>query len=102
MPGGEIEGKTKVEARQPPVHFIKGKLAAVDCSIAPQALLRVVSAGRSFKLHIADTKHLVLLGADKFSCEWKNKNVALNYREHSNDNNGDSDGDGDIVSLELQ
>ncbi|HKC01445.1 MAG TPA: tetratricopeptide repeat protein [Terriglobales bacterium] len=102
IPEGRIEAKIEVDAPPPPVHFIKGKLAAVDCSIAPQALLRVVSAGRSFKLHIADTKHLVLLGADKFSCEWKNKNVALNYREHNNSNNGDSDGDGDIVSFELQ
>src|SRR5258708_40106293 len=92
IPEGRIEAKIEGDAPPPPVHFIKGKLAAVDCSIAPQALLRVVSAGRSFKLHIADTKHLVLLGADKFSCEWKNKNVALNYREHNNSNNGDSDG----------
>jgi hypothetical protein len=85
-----------VDAPPPPVHFIKGKLGAVDCSSAPQALLSVVSGGRSFKLRIGDTKHLVLLGADKFSCDWKNKNVALNYREHN------GDGDGDIVSLELQ
>jgi hypothetical protein len=72
----------------------------VDCAAAPQALLSVVSGGRSFKLHIGDTKHLVLLGADKFSCDWKNKNVALNYRERNN--NGVGGDDGDIVSLELQ
>jgi tetratricopeptide (TPR) repeat protein len=100
IPERRIEAHIEVDATSPPVHFIKGRLAAVDCSSAPQALLSVASGGRSFKLHIGDTKHLVLLGADKFSCDWKNKNVALNYREHSS--HGDGDGDGDIVSLELQ
>jgi Tfp pilus assembly protein PilF len=100
IPEGRIEAQIEVDAPPPPVHFIKGRLGAVDCSSAPQALLSVVSGGRSFKLHIGDTKHLVLLGADKFSCDWKNKNVALNYREHNN--HGEGDGDGDIVSLELQ
>jgi tetratricopeptide (TPR) repeat protein len=97
---GKIEAQIEVDAPPPPVHFIKGKLAAVDCSTAPQAWLSVVSGGRSLKLHIGDTKHLVLLGADKFSCDWKNKNVGLNYRERNN--NGDGGDDGDIVSLELQ
>jgi tetratricopeptide (TPR) repeat protein len=100
IPEGKIEAQIEVDAPPPPVHFIKGKLAAVDCATAPQALLSVVSGGRSFKLHIGDTKHLVLLGADNFSCDWKNKNVSLNYRERNNQ--GGSDGDGDIVSLELQ
>ncbi len=100
IPEGKIEAQIEVDAPPPPVHFIKGKLAAVDCSTAPQAWLSVVSGERSLKLHIGDTKHLVLLGADKFSCDWKNKNVGLNYRERNN--NGDGGDDGDIVSLELQ
>src|SRR5258708_33448448 len=79
IPEGRIEAKIEVDAPPPPVHFIKGKLAAVDCSIAPQALLSVVSAGRTFKLHIGDIKPTVLLGADKISCEWKNKNVGRHY-----------------------
>jgi hypothetical protein len=54
----------------------------------------VVSGGRSFKVHVADSQHVVLIGADEFSCDWKNKSVALNYRERL-------DGDGDLVSLEL-
>jgi hypothetical protein len=94
-PEGKIEAQIEVDAPPQPVRFIKGKLAAVDCSSTPQALLSVVSGGRSFKLHVGDTKHLVLLGADTFSCDWKNKNVALNYRERQ-------DGDGDVVSLEVQ
>lgn len=93
---GRIEAKIEVDDGPPtPVHFMKGKLAAVDCSAAPQAWLSVVAGGRSFKLHVGDTNHLVVLGADKFSCDWKNKSVALNYRERKN-------GEGDVVSLELQ
>ena len=97
VPEGKIEAAIQVEAPPPstPVRFIKGKLTAVDCSAAPQALLSVVAAGRSLKLHIGDSKHLVLIGADEFSCDWKNKSVALNYRERQ-------DGDGDVVSLEVQ
>ena len=78
-----------------PVRFLKGKLAAVDCSAAPQARLSVTSGGRSLKLNIQDSKHLVLIGADEFSCDWKNKNVSLNYRERP-------DGEADVVSLEVQ
>jgi len=100
VPEGKIEAEVKVDAPPQPVHFIKGKLAAVDCSTAPQAMLSVVSGGRSFKLHVGDTNHLVLLGADKFSCDWKNKNVGLNYRARNN--NGDGGADGDVVSLEMQ
>jgi tetratricopeptide (TPR) repeat protein len=97
IPEGKVEAAIQVDAPPPslPVRFIKGKLAAVDCSAAPQALLSVVAGGRSLKLHIGDSKHLVLIGADEFSCDWKNKNVALNYRERQ-------DGDGDVVSLEVQ
>jgi tetratricopeptide (TPR) repeat protein len=97
IPDGKIEAAIQVEAPPPstPVRFIKGKLAAVDCSAAPQALLSVVAGGRSLKLHVGDSRHLVLIGADEFSCDWKNKSVALNYRERQ-------DGDGDVVSLEVQ
>jgi len=97
VPEGKIEAAIQVEAPPPstPVRFIKGKLTAVDCSAAPQAVLSVVAGGRSLKLHIGDSKHLVLIGADEFSCDWKNKSVALNYRERQ-------DGDGDVVSLEVQ
>jgi len=94
-PEGKVEAEIQVEAPpSTPVRFIKGKLASVDCSAAPQALLNVVSGGRSFKLHIGDNKHVVLIGADEFSCDWKNKNVSLNYRERQ-------DGEGDVVSLEV-
>jgi len=97
VPEGKVEAAIQVEGSPPstPVRFIEGKLAAVDCSAAPQALLNVVAGGRSLKLHVGDSRHLVLIGADEFSCDWKNKSVALNYRERQ-------DGDGDVVSLEVQ
>jgi tetratricopeptide (TPR) repeat protein len=96
-PEGRVEAGNLVEAPAPltPIRFIKGKLAAVDCSTAPHALLSVVSGGRSMKMHIDDSKHVVVIGADEFSCDWKNRNVALNYRVRQ-------DGDGDVVSLEVQ
>jgi tetratricopeptide (TPR) repeat protein len=92
-----VEGEIHVEVPPPstPVRFLKGKLASVDCSVAPQAVLSVVAGGRSLRLHIGDRKHLVLIGADEFSCDWKNKSVALNYRDRQ-------DGGGDVVSLEIQ
>jgi len=78
-----------------PVRFVKGRLTSVDCSAAPQALLTVVFGSRILKMHIRDSKHVVLIGADEFSCEWQNKAVAVNYRERQN-------GEGDVVSLEVQ
>ena len=96
IPEKTSESKIRVQtAPSGPVRFIKGKLAAVDCSAAPQALLSVVAGGRSLKMHVGDLKHVVLIGADEFSCDWKNKSVALNYRQRS-------DGEGDVVSLEMQ
>lgn len=78
-----------------PIRFIKGRIASIDCSTAPEAILSVMSGGRSLRLTIPDIKHLVLIGADELSCEWKNKTAALNYHERSQDA-------GDVVSLEIQ
>jgi len=84
-----------VHAPAAPVRFLKGRLVSVDCSTAPQALLTVAAGAKSFKLLIRDSAHVILLGADAFSCDWKGKSVAVNYREGSG-------GDGDVVSLEIQ
>jgi tetratricopeptide (TPR) repeat protein len=103
MPEGKTEHAIEVESAPAaipssppaPVRFVKGKLTGVDCSVAPQALLSVVSGGRPLKLHIGDKSHVVLIGADQFSCDWKDKSVSLNYRERG-------PGEGDVVSLEVQ
>ncbi len=78
-----------------PVRFLKGKLVSVDCSAAPQAVLTVTSGARSLKLHVRDAAHVIVIGADQLSCDWKNKSLAVNYRERP-------DGEGDVVSVEVQ
>jgi Flp pilus assembly protein TadD len=78
-----------------PVRFLKGKLVSTDCSAAPQALLTMATGAKSVKLHISDRAHVILVGADAFSCDWKGKVLAVNYRERP-------DGDGDVVSVEIQ
>lgn len=82
-------------SRPAPLRFVKGKLAGVDCSAEPAALLTVISGAKSFKLHVRDHAHVIVIGADQFSCDWKGKPVAVNFRERP-------DGDGDVVSVEIQ
>lgn len=77
-----------------PIKFLKGRLLRVDCSTAPSAVLIVVSEKKTWKLRAADSRALVLVGADAFSCDWRNRDVAINYREGGRT-------DGDLVSLEL-
>jgi tetratricopeptide (TPR) repeat protein len=74
--------------------YLKGKLLAVDCSQSPVALLTITSSGKTMKMRAEDYKSLVLIGADAFSCDWKNLAVSVNYKA-----GGKSDGD--LVSLEL-
>ena len=77
------------------MRFVKGKLANVDCSAEPAATLTVVSGAKQFKLHVRDHAHVIVIGADQFSCDWKGKPVAVNFRERP-------DGEGDVVSVEIQ
>jgi tetratricopeptide (TPR) repeat protein len=75
--------------------FLQGRLVDVDCSQSPAAVLTVTSGGTVLKLRTADYKSLLLIGADKFSCEWNNRSVSVNYKP-----GGSSDGD--LVSVELR
>jgi tetratricopeptide (TPR) repeat protein len=77
------------------VQYLKGRIVSVDCSRAPAATVTVSSGGRTVKLHTADYKTLVVIGADEFSCEWHNRAASVNYKA-----NGKSEGD--LVSLEVQ
>jgi Flp pilus assembly protein TadD len=81
--------------RSGPVKFMKGVLTSVDCSAPPTAVLNVVSGSTSWKIKVADTNHVVLLGADSFSCSWSKRKVALNYVETGA-------GEGRAISVELQ
>jgi tetratricopeptide (TPR) repeat protein len=78
-----------------PMKFVKGRLVAVDCSNAPSAVLTVAAAGDTLKLHARDYKSLVLIGADDFSCEWRDRQVTVNY-------NPGGAKDGELVSLEVR
>jgi tetratricopeptide (TPR) repeat protein len=78
-----------------PMRFLKGKLVTVDCSAPPQAVMTVAAGAKAVKLHVKDSGHVLVIGADQFSCDWKNKSIAVNYRDRA-------DGDGDAVSVEMQ
>jgi cytochrome c-type biogenesis protein CcmH/NrfG len=78
-----------------PIQFLKGKLLAVDCSGAPAAVLTLQSGAKVWHMHTADSGKLVLIGADSFSCSWKNEQVAVNYRDAGK-------GAGDLVSVEIE
>jgi len=80
---------------QRPTKFFKGRLVAVDCSQAPTAILTVTAQGTSLKLRAADYKSLVVIGADDFSCDWKDRQVSVNYKPGGSTN-------GDVISLEVR
>jgi len=77
------------------IQFVKGKLVAVDCSQPPSAILTVAAGTRLMKLRTENYKSLMLIGADDFSCDWKSRAVAVNYRAGGK-------ADGDLVSVEIQ
>jgi len=78
-----------------PTKFAKGRLVSVDCSHAPAAILTVAAQGAALKLRAADYKSLILIGADDFSCDWKDRQVTVNYKPGGSTN-------GDVVSLEVR
>jgi tetratricopeptide (TPR) repeat protein len=78
-----------------PMQFLKGKLVSVDCSQSPIAVLTVRAGTKALKLRTEDYKSLTLVGADEFSCTWKNRPVDVNYKAGGKV-------DGDLVSVEIQ
>lgn len=93
----EPDEKPTLKERAPdkrPVKYLKGKIVSVDCSKAPEAIVTVLSGLRSLKLHTADYNSVALVGATKFSCEWRNQHASVNYRA----GNGIQ---GDLVSVEI-
>lgn len=75
--------------------YLKGKLVAVDCSQAPVAVLTIASGGKKLTMRAEDYKSLVLIGADTFSCDWKDRTVSVNYKPGGKT-------DGDLISLEIR
>ncbi|MBZ5654131.1 MAG: hypothetical protein LAO56_02505 [Acidobacteriia bacterium] len=78
-----------------PVQFMKGKIVSSDCSKPPEATVTVLSGMKTYKMHASDYKSLLVIGEDQFSCEWKNRFVAVNYRPVGKDG-------GELVSVEVQ
>jgi tetratricopeptide (TPR) repeat protein len=89
------EPPTPAQPDKRAIQFLKGKLVAVDCSQAPAAILTVSAGAKVLKLRTQDYKSLTLIGADDFSCDWKGRMVAVNYRAGGK-------ADGDLVSVELE
>ena len=80
---------------QVPPRFVKGKVVKVDCAASPEAVLSVTAGSKLLKLHVGNRKHVVVMGADEFSCAWANQSVAVNYRETA-------EGTGEVVSVDVQ
>ena len=76
-------------------HFLKGRLLSVDCSHPPSAILSVTAGEALFKLRAPDTTRLPVIGAPAFSCDWSNRNVAVNFVPGAQN-------DGELLSLELR
>jgi hypothetical protein len=77
-----------------PVQFLKGKIVSSDCSKPPAATVTILSGMTIYKLHASDYKSLLTIGADQFSCEWKNRVVSVNYRAVGKN-------EGELVSVEV-
>lgn len=90
--GSEIR---TLPASNDPVLFMKGVLISVDCSAEPAATLTIASGGKKWKMLAPQSKKLILIGADEFSCSWKNRKVSANYRKTGTDQ-------GNLVSLEFE
>ncbi|MGH9580548.1 MAG: tetratricopeptide repeat protein, partial [Terriglobales bacterium] len=78
-----------------PIRSLRGKLLGVECPELPAAAVSVASGGRTWKMRIADRDGLILIGAEEFSCAWRDRDVTINYREGGQ-------ADGDLVSLEIR
>ena len=77
-----------------PVQFLRGKIVSSDCSKPPEATVTILSGMTTYKLHASDYKSLLMIGADQFSCEWKNRVVSVNYRAVGKN-------EGELVSVEV-
>lgn len=77
------------------VQFLKGKLVSSDCSKPPAAILTVLAGMKTYRLHTSDFNALLVIGEDRFSCEWRNRVVAVNYMPAGKN-------EGEVVSVEVQ
>jgi len=78
-----------------PPKFVHGILKSVDCSTEPGAILVLTVGARTLTLTVPDRRHVLLIGADQFSCSWSKQKVAVNYREADT-------GETSVMSVEIQ
>ena len=90
-----LKEETKPPAAPAPPRFVKGRVSSVDCSGTPGAILNLIAGTRTLKLHVPDTKHVIVIRADAISCGWTNQKLAVNYIETS-------PGVGEVMPVELQ
>src|SRR5215469_13275483 len=77
------------------IKFLKGTIVTVDCSSSPKAVITVLATGKSWTMQVADTHHVLVLGADAFSCNWNKQKVAVNFRQIGETT-------GSVFSIEIQ
>src|SRR5438270_8864838 len=77
-----------------PMKYLTGKLVTVDCGEEPRAVLRVSQGQKTYKLVAQSSKKILVIGADEFSCLWKDRKISVNYRESA-------PLQGDVVSVEV-
>jgi thioredoxin-like negative regulator of GroEL len=90
----EPQAPVKLTPDTRPVKFLSGELLSVDCSEPPHAVLKLEVHGSVHTIHVDDFHNVAVIGADKFSCDWKDQKVALNYQGEISKMN--------IISIELQ
>lgn len=91
----ESKTQTDIPGDQRSTKFVKGRLMLVDCSKPPAAVLMVRSDAGTLQLRAADYRSLLLIGADSFSCEWRDRPVTANYKPGAGL-------EGDLISLEMR
>jgi tetratricopeptide (TPR) repeat protein len=98
-PPMKLEEEQRPPEEPPPdtrkTQFAKGRILSVDCSQAPKATITLATGNRVLKLHVADTKSLLLIGSDSFSCSWKGQHATANFKAGTGN-------EGDLVSLEVE
>jgi tetratricopeptide (TPR) repeat protein len=77
------------------IRFLKGTIVAVDCSSSPKAVMTVSATSKSWTMQVADIRHVLVMGADAFSCNWSKQKVAVNFRETG-------EATGSVFSIEIQ
>ncbi|MFZ0231279.1 MAG: hypothetical protein WAL41_31020, partial [Mycobacterium sp.] len=95
QPDSAAKPQPSKPARAGPIENVKGKIVESDCSKTPAAMITVLSGMTTYKMHTANIATLLVIGGDRFSCDWKNLPVSVNYRStgmHS----------GEAVSIELR